>query len=304
MARFTVRIVALLMAVAGVVRLSAQVPLVVTTHPVHADVARQLGADDVEVACLVPAGTSLRLYEPNEAGIRLLARARIVITHGLELDAWIEAMIRESGFAGEVVVATDRMPVLDLQGVVHDPEEESERDSAEFDPNTWHDPRTIIHAARVIAVALADLVPTRATEIEERLRVYTGELQALHTYATEQFESLPPERRRVATSHGEFAYLAATYGLQIGLIPGFEPGRVPQPAQMAHLIEIVKPLGVPAIFLHAGTSPLAAKELREAAGVRVVTTLFTDTLGEPGSTTGSYIQMFRRNVDQIVGALK
>jgi len=285
-------------------RLSAQIPLVVTTHPVLLDVVRQLAADDVRVECLVPTGTSVRDYDPTPAGVRTLREASLLVVHGVDLDAWIDEMIRESGYNKDVAVATDRMPLLDIDGRFHEPEDERELDFSQFDANTWHDPRNVIHFARVIAVAVTDLMPSRATDIDDRLRAYIRELEELHAYAEAQFNALPAARRRLATSHDTFGYLGATYGLQIGLIPGFEPGRPPQPALMARMIDLVASLNVPAIFLGAGTPSLASRELENETGVRVITTLFTDTLGAPASADGRYTVRFRRNVDTIVGALR
>lgn len=283
---------------------AGQAPLVVTTHPVLLDVVRQLAGDEVRGECLVPAGTSIRDYDPTPEGVRVLREASLLIVHGVDLDAWIDEMIRESGYNRDVTVATDRMPLLDIDGRVHEPEDERELDFSQFDANTWHDPRNIIHFARVIAVALTDLLPSRNADIDERLRAYTRELEELHAYAEAQFGALPAARRRLATSHDTLRYLGETYGLQIGLIPGFEAGRPPQPALMARMIDLVASLDVPAIFLGAGTPSLASRELEGATGVRVITTLFTDKLAAAHSPEGQYVARFRRNVDTIVEALR
>jgi len=282
----------------------AQVPLVVTTTPILADFVREVAGDAVQVESIVPPGVSPRDYEPGEAAVARLARAQALVIQGLDYDAWSEGVAREAGFAGELIVATDRMPLLDLSGREYEMDEGTEIDGEGFDPNTWHDPRKVVHTARVLAVALADLRPTEAAAIEQRAAAFIRALEDVHQHALRRFATLPPERRRMATSLDGFAYLAATYEVQIGLIPGFEPGRQPQPAQMARLIDLIEPLNVPAVFLAAGTSATALRELQEATGVRVITTLFTDTLGPPGSPDGSYLAQFRRNVDLIVDALK
>jgi ABC-type Zn uptake system ZnuABC Zn-binding protein ZnuA len=279
-------------------------PSVVTTNPVLLDVIRVLGADDVLASSLVPAGVSPRAFDPTPETVRALGEARLLVVQGLDYDAWIDAVVRDAGFRGEVVVATDRMPLLDVEGRVYEPEDEVELDFSQFDPHVWHDPRNVIHAARIVAIALADLLPARASVIEERLQSYIRELEELHAYAEGRFRSLDPGRRRLATSHDVFAYFGAVYDLQIGLIPGFEPGRAPQPAQLARMIDLVRSMEVPAIFLGAGTASLAIQEIESETGVHVITTLFTETLGHPGSPDGSYTVRFRRNVDLIVDALR
>lgn len=279
-------------------------PLVVTTSPVLLDVIRVLGGDDILATSLVPAGVAPRAFDPTPETVRALGEARLLVVHGLDYDAWIDAVVRDAGYRGEIVVATDRMPLLDLEGRVYEQEDEVELDFSMFDPHVWHDPRNVIHAARIVAVALGDLLPARATVFEERLRGYVRTLEELHAYAEERFGSLPPARRRVATSHDGLAYLAHAYELRIGLIPGFEPGRAPQPAQLARMIDLVRAMDVPAIFLGAGTSAAAIREIEAETGARVMTTLFTETLGRPGSPDGSYAVRFRRNVDLMVEALR
>lgn len=293
-----------LLAVFYVPSASAQTPLVVTTTPILADFVREVGGSAVQVESLVPTGVSPRDFEPGEESVRLIARAQVLVIQGLDYDAWSEGLAREAGFKGELVVATERMPLLDLSGRAFSMEEETEIDGEGFDPNTWHDPRNVIHSARIIAVALTDLRPTDSTSIEARLADFVKALESLHAEATARLASLPPERRRMATSLDHFAYFGAAYDLQIGLIPGLEPGRAPQPAQMARMVGIVESLGVPAVFMHAGTHSLAVRELQEATNARVVTTLFTDTLGKPGTPAGRYLVQFKRNVETIFNALK
>lgn len=279
-------------------------PSVVTTSPVLLDVIRVLGADDVLAASLVPAGVSPRDFDPTPETVRALSGARLLVVQGLDYDAWVDAVVRDAGFGGEVAVATDRMPLLDLEGRAYEPEDEVELDFSKFDPHVWHDPRNVIHAARIVAVSLADLLPGRSSAIEERLQAFVRELEELHAHAEGRFRSLDPGRRRLATSHDVFAYFGAAYDLQIGLIPGFEPGRTPQPAQLARMIDLVRSMDVPAIFLGPGTATLAIREIEGETGVRVITTLFTETLGRPGSPDGSYAVRFRRNVDLIADALR
>jgi zinc/manganese transport system substrate-binding protein len=277
---------------------------VVTTHAVLLDVIRQIGGEEVRAESLVPAGGSARAFDPTDDTSRLLQDAALLVVQGLDYDAWIDGVVRESGYRGEIAVATDRIPLLDLEGRIYEPEDEIELDFSQFDPHVWHDPRNVIHAARIIAVGLTDILPSRAPAFEERLRDYVRELEELHAYAERTFASLAPEKRRLATSHDVFAYFADAYDFQVGLIPGFEPGRAPPAVQLTRMIDLVRTMNVPAIFLAAGTASSAISEIEQETGVRVVTTLFTETLGPPGSPDGSYVVRFRRNVDEIAAALR
>ena len=73
---------------------------------------------------------------------------------------------------------------------------------------------------------------------------------------------------------------------------------------VARLVDAVKAQRVPAVFAESTVNPRLAEQIARDAGVKVVTTLYTDSLSEAGKPADTYLKMMRFNIDEIVKALR
>jgi zinc/manganese transport system substrate-binding protein len=284
---------------------AAAQPLVLTTSPVLQDLVRQVGGASVRVECLVPAGTSGPDFEPTPETARRLHEAGMLVVNGSGNEPWLDELLQRSDYAGAVVVATEGLPLLDLDGQWHAADSPvAAIDQDDFDPYAWHDPRNVIRYVENIRAGLARLLPTREGEYRIRTNSYTGELQNLHAYAVEQFGSIPADRRRLVTSLASLHYFAAAYGLRIVRIPGLASGQELRPGILGKLVDTITRLRAPAVFFEPTANARTIKRIADATKARIITSLYTDGLGPAGSAAGTYLGMFRANVDTIVVALK
>ncbi len=72
---------------------------------------------------------------------------------------------------------------------------------------------------------------------------------------------------------------------------------------MAALIDQIKSSGAPAIFLDASDNTTLAQQIADETSERVITDLHLESLTD-GAPAGTYIDMMKYNVTQIVNALK
>ena len=295
----------LLLCLALAVPIAAQ-PLVVTTSPVLQDLVQQIGGDSVRVECLLPAGIRAPDFEPTPESAHRLGAAQLFVVNGAGYEPWLEDLLKQSSYDGPVLVATQGLALLGLDGQWHEPTDDAPVNSAQgdLDPYAWHDPQNVVHYVANINGALTSLLPARAGAFRIRAAAYTRELQALQAYAQAQLGSIPRDRRRLATSLQAFRYFAATYGLQIVPIPGLAAGQELRPAVLEHMLTGIARLHVPAVFFESTANARTVKRIADETQTKVVTTLYTDGLGAAGSPAATYLGMFRANVDTIVQALK
>ena len=72
---------------------------------------------------------------------------------------------------------------------------------------------------------------------------------------------------------------------------------------MADLIDLIKSSGTSAIFLDEVENPALAQQIADETGVKIVEDLHLESLTD-GPPAGTYIDMMKYNVTQIVNALK
>jgi zinc/manganese transport system substrate-binding protein len=81
-------------------------PTVVTANTILDDLVRQVGGDQATTHCLIAPGADPHTFEPRPSDVKQLVRADLLVVNGLNLEPAILRLAHNSGFKGEIVVAT------------------------------------------------------------------------------------------------------------------------------------------------------------------------------------------------------
>ena len=199
---------------------------VVASFSILADLARNVGGDAVEVSALVGANADAHVFEPRPADARRLAEADLVLTNGLGFEGWMDRLVRASGYRGTVVVAS--------QGIA------PRRAGRGFDPHAWQDLKNTMRYVRNLRDALVRLQPAQAGLFEANAAAYLERLAMLDAEVRRTLADIPPERRRVITSHEAFGYFADAYGLTFLSAQGSNTDAEASAADVARLIDQIR----------------------------------------------------------------
>mgnify|MGYP003341577375 FL=1 len=285
------------------VRLSAQ-PLVVAANPVLADIVRQVAGTTVRVETLLPPDTLSREFEPTDETAQKLGDAALFVVNGADYEPWLEQFLKVSRYKGALLGASEGVALYDQAGTLHQPDAEETGKNlfevTDFDPFAWHDPRNVVTYAESIARAIGGLVPTeQQKDIDANLANFSKSLLEAHKDAHARLAAIPAAKRRLVTSFDTFRYFAVAYGFQVNPIPGLGSGN-PRPAAMERLLALITQLRAPAVFLESAANARSLQMINTETGAKTCTTLVAEGLGP----TGSYLGMFKANVNAIVEALK
>jgi len=272
---------------------------VVATTPVVADLVRNIGGDGVAVTQILKPGVDPHDYEPSAADMQAIADAHLVVKSGVGLEAWLDDTVQAAGYPGEVVDASEGVPVREGGG---------EEEQAEGDPHIWHDPRNVKIMVRDIAAALDAEDPANRATYDRRAAGYSAQLDALDRATQAKIDSVPAARRKLVTNHDAFGYYCARYGIAFvgSIIPSFDTSAELSGRELSDLVARIRASGVPAVFSEASLPPKTAQTVAEQAGVEVVAgedALYADGLGPEGSAGSTYLRAERHNTDTIVTAL-
>ena len=259
-------------------------PQVLATTTILADMAKQVAGDRMTVGSIVPAGAHVEEYEPRPDDARRMSEAKLVITNGLDLDKWVEPLLRNAKSGTPVVTVTDGLPDI------------------EENPHMWFDPSLARQYADKIRDGLIALDPAGKDAYTANAKKYTDQLVSLEAELKTQVATIPADRRKLVTSHDAFPYFAKAFGFEIVGFAQPEPDKMPSAGELAELIDKVKAAKVPAIFSESGASPQLAETIAKETGAKVITDLPTDSLLD--KPADSYIGLMRVVVDKIVAALR
>jgi zinc/manganese transport system substrate-binding protein len=273
---------------AGAAAAAADKLPVVASFSILADIARAVGGDRVAVKSLVPPDGDPHVYEPTPEDSRAIARARLVVENGLGLEGWIDRLVRASGYQGAIVVASAGIEVA-RNGAV--------------DPHAWQDPRNGVRYARAIAAALAQADPAGAASYRANADAYAKELVATDVWIRQQIDGVPPDKRKLITTHDAFGYFARAYGVDIRAAEGVSTDTEPSARDIALLIRQIRDERIKALFVETITDRRILDQIARDTGAVIGGTVYSDALSPPGGPADTYLRMFRHNVTLFVAAM-
>ena len=274
-------------------------PLVVTsTPPLYSFVANVAG-DAVRLENLLPPGASPHQTSFTPAQAKLLAQADLLVINGAGLEKWVADMIESTGRQDlKIVEASSGLEFLRPNEAI--PVPGSSADAGEptnVDPHVWLDARNAQLMVENVRVALTSIDPAHAADFKARAAAYTARLKALDEEIRHTTAAFP--HKDFVSFHSAFQYYARAYGLnQVAVIEEF-PGKEPSPAYLAGIVDLVKKLGVTAVFSEPQFSPRPAAALARETGVKVYQ---VDPEGRTLSA-GMYEELMRANTAVFAQAL-
>jgi len=275
--------------------------MVVATTNIVADLVRTVGGPRVVVEALMGPGIDPHLYKASAGDVRRMSSAQAIFYSGLHLEGKMSEVLgrmAERGVRTEAVA--ECVPKQELI--------ESADFSGLYDPHVWFDVALWSQAAHCVAETLSDLDPEHADVYEARATSAIQELLSLDEWVRKELEALAPEQRVLVTAHDAFGYFGRAYGFEVRGLLGVSTASEAGTADVQELAEFIAERRIPAIFVETSVPPRYVQALREAVtargfAVEIGGSLYSDSLGSPGTREESYDGTVRANVETLVSAL-
>jgi zinc/manganese transport system substrate-binding protein len=276
---------------------------VVATFSILGDITSNVGGDRIVLSTLVGPNGDGHVYSPTPADARRIKDAKVVVANGLKYEGWIARLIRSSGTKAQVVEAAKGVKTItvDENSPAHDHGDHSH--AGETDPHAWQS----IANAKIYVANIRDALiaadPGGKEAYTANASSYLAKLDALDSEVRDILLTLPPERRRVITSHDAFGYFAEAYGITFVAPQGISTEAEASARDVARIIQQIKREKIAAVFLENVSDARLIRRIAEETGAKVGGTLYSDALSEPGGPAGNYIDMMRHNTRTIRAAL-
>jgi zinc/manganese transport system substrate-binding protein len=289
---------------AAILPASAQQPAtklkVVATFSILGDFARNVGGDRVDVTALVGPNGDVHVYSPTAADAEAIRSAKLVIVNGLGLEGWLPRLVKSSGSTATTVVATDgivprRVAAGEMLSRDHG--------AGSVDPHAWQSVANAEIYVANIRDAMVAADPANAATYKANAAAYLAKLVALDHDVRETLARIPPERRKVISTHDAFGYFAAAYHIAFVASQGVSTETEPSARDIATIIAQIKTEKIPAVFLENISDPRLMRQIAAETGAAIGGTLYSDSLTKEDGEAPSYIEMVRRNVRTIASAL-
>ncbi|MBE9180400.1 zinc ABC transporter substrate-binding protein [Oculatella sp. LEGE 06141] len=271
-------------------------PRVVSTSTIITDWAEQVGGDEINLTGILDPGSDPHVYEPVPADTVALEEADLILYNGYNLEPALIRLTDSAGANAQRLAVGEVVPPLQT---------ELEGRSSVPDPHVWGSAENAIAMVAAIRDALIELSPEDEATFTRNAEQLTQELAQLHTWIGEQIATIPPDQRKLITTHDAFEYYARAYQLEVvGTLIGISTEEQPSAQTVQRLVNAVRAAGVPTIFAETTINPRLITTVAEEAGVELSPNpLYSDSIGAPGSEADSYIKMMVANTRSIVESL-
>jgi manganese/zinc/iron transport system substrate-binding protein len=274
-------------------------PSILATTAMVAELARGIGGAAVAVDSLIGEGVDPHLFRPTRADIARLLRADAILSNGHRLEGRMSDVLDRARAAGRPVIAVaEAIPAARLR---------THPDYADAaDPHLWMDPLLWAECAVPVAALLGRLVS--GLDTARSLGALQAEYAKLDAYGRAALAPIPPARRILVTAHDAFSYFGARFGLEVQSIQGLSTEAEASLSRIEALVALMVERRVPAIFAEASVLDRAVRALIEGAAARghrvaLGGSLFSDSMGRPGTHAGTYVGMLDHNITTIARAL-
>ena len=275
---------------------------VVCTTTMISDLVGEIGGDRIVVNGLMGAGVDPHLYKASEGDVTKLYEADVIFYNGLHLEGKLVEVFEKMEQQGKAQFAlAEYLNKSELIG--------SEYFASNYDPHVWFNIGYFRTFAETVTSELSIADPSNADYFSENLQVYLKELDQLEKEIQETINSLPKEKRILVTAHDAFNYFGKTYDFEVVGLQGLSTATEAGVQDVQRLTDFIIENKVGAVFIESSVprrtiEALQAAVLSKGHEVKIGGSLYSDALGDKGTVEGTYLGMFRYNVNTIVSALK
>lgn len=313
---------------------SGKPKVAVSIFPLH-DVTRRIAGDRLDVVLVLPPGKSEHGYDPTPKEIAKLEGTKVGIAVGLDLDGWVEGIMKSAGGSPRMVRVGPKVPTIPIdvepigEGEGHADEhghdehegehgEHGEHDEHEGehdevkephddhghaargapDPHFWMDPQRMSAAVDVIAAELTTLDPAGKETFAKNAAAVKESLARLDADTAARAKTW--SKKTIVTFHGSMSYYTARYGLRIAAVVEPLAGKEPTPQYVAEVLAAITRGQAAALFSEPQLDRRPAEVIASEAKIPL------GELDPVGGVAGrdSYEALITWNTDQLEKVLK
>jgi len=273
---------------------------IATTVGMLSDIVRAVSTHNTSVTHIIGTGIDPHSYIPSRSDIETLLKSDIIVYVGLYLEGQLGPAIEKLKEEGH--------SVFSVESILKKEELLSGNTTLHFDPHIWMDVSLWYKVARSFADYMTTIDPARANQYSQNVAQYSSELGKLDQYVRDISKTVDPEKRIIITAHDAFQYFGKAYGYTVIGIQGISTASEASIKKINNLVSLIVSHKIDAIFVESSVSPKYVQALLEGAHARghmlhIGASLFSDSMGSPGTYEGTYIGMLDHNATMIVRSL-
>jgi manganese/zinc/iron transport system substrate-binding protein len=274
-------------------RKPGKLKIVVTTGMIK-DAVENIARDKADVVALMGPGVDPHLYKASHGDLEKITGADVIFYNGLHLEGKMGKVFEKAQRIKPVVAVANGIPESELREI---PGYENAHD-----PHIWFDVKLWENAVRNIADYLKRRDSVNAEFYEANSKRYLYSLDSLNKSITAQLETIPRTQRVLITAHDAFGYFGDAYSVEVRGLQGISTLSEFGLKDVTELVDFIIERKIKAIFVETSVSTKSIDAILEGCrekgwNVTIGGSLYSDAMGEEGTSEGTYIGMVQRKND-------
>jgi manganese/zinc/iron transport system substrate-binding protein len=274
---------------------------IVATTSMLGDAIKHIVQDSAMVITLMGPGIDPHVYKASPRDIKNLSQADVIFYNGLHLEGKMADVLHNFSKRKPVYAASNALDSIQYLG---DP------NFAEgVDPHIWFDVALWKQVVNYISLQLQAMDQIAAPYYKANTALYFKQLDELHQTTQEAIQQIPKNQRVLITAHDAFAYFGRAYQIEVKGLQGISTVEECGLRDITDLVDFIITRKIKAIFPESSVADKPLRAVVEGCkkrGHQVILgpELYSDALGQAGTSEGTYVGMMNCNVKTIVNALK
>lgn len=274
--------------------------IVATTGQIG-DAIKIIAGDHLQITSLMGPGVDPHLYKATQSDLTKLDRAEVIFYNGLHLEGQMQEIFDQMSEEKTVQAVAE---VIDKSQLLADP-----NNATLHDPHIWFDIDLWKEVVVTIGDTLVEKYPEHKEDFEANKEAFLAELDELKQYASNRIAEIPAEQRILVTAHDAFNYFGKSQGFEVRGLQGLSTDSEYGVKDVQNMVDYLVENKIKAIFVESSVSDKAMKAVIEGAkkkghSIVIGGELFSDAMGAEGTEKGTYLGMYKHNVDTIINSLK
>ena len=275
--------------------------MILTTTGMLADAIKNIVKEDAQVVSLMGPGIDPHIYQTTQKDMQQLRHAHMIFYNGLDLEGKMTDLLQRMAKERKAYAVSDALNKTELLFEDIFP--------VGIDPHIWFDIKLWKQVVGFISQKLQEARPKSAAYYQNNTLAYMEVLEQLHQFVTTQIQSIPEKQRVLITAHDAFGYFGKAYNIEVVGLQGISTVAECGLKDINRIIKLIIERNIKAVFFEASVSDRSMRAVLEGCAyyghkVAVGGCLYSDALGAPDTSAGTYCGMISANATTIVNALK